>query len=456
MFFGLIKMNLSAMNGYLGIPTFVINLKKRVDRKESIIKEFAGRDEFLLNIVEAKQDDFGPLGLWNTIRHILNDLISKKDQFIIICEDDHIFTEDYLAPLFFNCIVEAQAREADVLLGGVSWFSSIMEVSANLYWVENFSGLQFTVIFRKFFDVIQNASLENLTAADYKIASLSNNKMFIYPFISIQGEFGYSDATVENNKQGRVTELFNLATDRVKLLKNVDSFYKNIQGKIKENLHAIYGNATIPTYIICLSEEKEKLESIKNEFSGRREFDVTFIEPRQYDTAAIRWWHGIKDAVKLAIEKEDDVIILCTDNHQFTEHYSKEYLQQNIIEAHAEGVNYLSGATKGFGYAIPVTENRYWIDSILLGDFIVVYRSFFTQILNESFNETVVVDLFLSKMTSNKMVLYPFISTQKNGDHVDRSAVFNNLLETAFGTFAASASRNRLGVIQQAFNKYQF
>src|SRR5580698_8291267 len=131
----------------VSIPTYVINLKKRTDRKENVLKEFAGRPEFKVNMVEAIEHSRGATGLWLTIREILLNRVDPSEEFILLCEDDHQFTEYYAEERLRSFIREAAERNADVLCGGVSWFDDSFPVLENLFWVRKFSGLQFTIIF---------------------------------------------------------------------------------------------------------------------------------------------------------------------------------------------------------------------------------------------------------------------------------------------------------------------
>lgn len=258
-------------------PTFVINLKKRTDRKKHIVNEFSSREEFALNIVEADENPKGCLGLWSTIQRILANI---NQQYIIVCEDDLEFTKYYSKNYLNDSIVKARKLNADILLGGISWCSSFIQVSPKLFWVEKFGGAQFMVIFQKFVEVILNAGMENFDAADYKIASLSNSALFMYPFISTQKEFGYSDATADNNRPGRVSAFFKSTSQKIALLKQVDQTYKKIQQRIiNEKMNVDYDNIVIPAYIIDSSGKKERLKQIRREFYGRREFDVKILPP---------------------------------------------------------------------------------------------------------------------------------------------------------------------------------
>jgi GR25 family glycosyltransferase involved in LPS biosynthesis len=204
---------------------FVINLKKRPDRKEHILRELNLKNEFHFSLVEAVEHHNGAIGLWETIKNIVLKESGSLPEYIIICEDDHEFTEHYYPENLFNAIEEAKKKNADILMGGVSWFSDAVQVSSNLFWVDQFTGAQFVIIYKKFFGAIIEADFNQGDTADKKMTTLTNNKFMIYPFISIQKEFGYSDATAKNNIDGYVTQLFNNSSEKLGHLIKVGAFY---------------------------------------------------------------------------------------------------------------------------------------------------------------------------------------------------------------------------------------
>ncbi len=98
------------------IKTFIINLKNRPDRKKNIITEFSDRHEFELEIIEPEAHAVPAVSLWNTLKHVIEE--NSNREFVIVCEDDHIFTQKYSKEILFNCIKEANNRKADILSGG--------------------------------------------------------------------------------------------------------------------------------------------------------------------------------------------------------------------------------------------------------------------------------------------------------------------------------------------------
>ena len=133
------------------IPTYIINLKIRPDRREHILQEFEGRDEFNATIIDAHRHEIGSIGLWNTIKDIVTQALDQQHDYILICEDDHLFTAAYSKETLQQAISEAIAVDADVLSGGVSWHGDAVEISDTLFWVKKFSGTQFVILFKKFF-----------------------------------------------------------------------------------------------------------------------------------------------------------------------------------------------------------------------------------------------------------------------------------------------------------------
>ncbi|RVT75307.1 glycosyl transferase [Flavobacterium sufflavum] len=207
------------------VPSYAINLEKRTDRKINILSEFENRKEFILTIIPAIEDEVGSYGLWQTIHSIVNLANEECLEYVLICEDDHQFTTSYSASMLYSAIDESLHRDADVLLGSVSWFDQVLQVDKNLFWVDRFNGTQFMIIFQKFYQKILNIDFYKTDIADMKISSLTDAIFVMYPFISVQKEFGYSDVTQKNNEEGRITELYRLRNEKLMHLDKVATFY---------------------------------------------------------------------------------------------------------------------------------------------------------------------------------------------------------------------------------------
>jgi hypothetical protein len=179
-------------------------------------------------------------------------------------------------------------------------------------------------------------------------------------------------------------------------------------------------NYAISTYIINLPERTERLSHVLNEFKGRTEFDIHVIEACRHPIGAQGLWNSIVKTITKAAGDDDDVIIVCEDDHQFTDHYTKERLFIQIGEAYRQRCDILCGGTSGgFTCALPVTKNRFWVDRYYCNQFIVIFKSFFQIILNHTFDQSSKVDLTLSSLSANKMLIHPFVSTQKSFGYSD-------------------------------------
>lgn len=210
----------------MNVKIFACNLKKREDRRISLLNEFSKQKFLKLQIINSISNKNGAVGLWHTIQKIIKEKIIQKDDFFIFCEDDHQFTTDYDFNYLDNSIKKAIELKADLLCGGISWFKTAIQVRENLFWVDEFSGLQFTIIFKQMYAKILAVEDFGLNdAADHKISTLAQIKLVMHPFISTQKEFGYSDVTNVNNENGRVERLFVETSERLNILKDVKNTY---------------------------------------------------------------------------------------------------------------------------------------------------------------------------------------------------------------------------------------
>jgi hypothetical protein len=211
-------------------------------------------------------------------------------------------------------------------------------------------------------------------------------------------------------------------------------------------------NICIPTFVINLKERGDRLEHIQKQFNGKTEFELQIIEACKHEIGAVGLWNSVKEVIKLAIEADEDVIIICEDDHTFTEHYNKQNLIQNIIDAAEQGVELLSGGIGWFNNAVPITRNRYWIDFFWCTQFIVLYRPIFQKILDETFLDTDTTDGIFSELTSHKMVIYPFISIQHDFGYSDVTRS-NNEISGMITTHFKEADK-KMQVYKKVYENY--
>lgn len=404
------------------IPTYIINLARRPDRRKNIIREFKNRSEFSVNIVTAIEEPFGALGLWKTLRGIVDKAKKEKRGYIVICEDDHKFTRNYSEKKLRDAIHAGSLVGSDLLLGGVSWSGDSVEVNSSLFWTKSFSGLQFTVVFNKFFDSILNAKLDGYNAADYHICDLSKEIFLIHPFVSVQRSYSYSDVTPVNNEAGRVKQLFLDSEHKLRRHRRVAGYFRNSKRQSLDVEKIDVSNLMIPTYIINLKKRTDRKMHISQQFHSRKEFKVEICEGIEDEKGQVGLWKSIKKAILLAKRKGEDVILICEDDHQFTEKYNSDFFIKNIIKAHSLGADVLLGGISNYQTTVRAADHLFWIDEFYCTQFMVVFKRFFNDILKADYDQHMTVDGKISSISSNKLVIYPFISIQKDFGYSDITA----------------------------------
>lgn len=399
---------------------YIVNLPQRTDRREHILAQFYDRSEFNVHIKTPVVHTIGAVSLWLTLRDIVKEEKEKDSPYFILCEDDHTFTNAYSAELLEKCIMRADSLQADILSGGVSWFSSAVKTADSLFWIERFTGMQFTVIYNRFYDQLLESAYDDLVVTDFHISEMTQRKLMIYPYISVQSEFGYSDVTKQNNDSGHVEKIFHAAINRFEVLNKVAEHYQLPNMKVGDcELSDLPSDIAIPTYVINLKDRPERLKYVLSQFEGKAEFDIHVVEACRHEIGAVGLWKSIVKIIKEVIDGDDDVIIICEDDHTFTSNYSREEFIHHVIKAAEQGADVLSGGIGGFGNAYPIGTKRYWVDWLWCTQFIVIYRPFFRRILDEPFADTDTADGKISEMAGNKMVIYPFISIQHDFGYSD-------------------------------------
>ena len=221
------------MNYNTPITVYVLNLIEREDRYLSTKKQFANRLEFNLSIVPAIKHKIGAYGQWKSFIKIVMQEIKKNSDFFIFCEDDHVFTKKYNFDYLSESVKRADKLGADLLCGGVGFIKDAVQCTEHLFWVKTFNGLQFTVIFNRFYEKIIKSDVGDGFVADFYLSTISDNIFIMYPFISRQREFGYSDITEKNNQEGYVNKVFCNTEKSLDILNKVKLFYQNISHDIR-------------------------------------------------------------------------------------------------------------------------------------------------------------------------------------------------------------------------------
>ncbi|WP_207512770.1 hypothetical protein [Longitalea luteola] len=429
----------------LPISTYLINRNAQSTDHQHLLIEFEDKKEFTITVTDSTNPEVD--GIWGCLVSIISTARINKEKFILVCDDSHQFTADYSTDTLCDQITQADQLDADLLLGGVSWFDTVLPVTDAVAWINYFTGIQFMIIYERFYEKILDAKLGNIYDIEQQLSAMSSKIFIATPLLSIKKD---CEEVPINNEETEAT--FQVAP-AIKTIREVFSFYQDTLEESRavfdpENIE----NLVIPTYVINLPERTERRAHIEAQFQGRDEFDVKYIEACRHDIGAVGLWLSIRKIIQMAIDNDDEVIIICEDDHEFSEYYTKEYLIKNIFEAHFQGADYLCGGSGGVAQAVPVTENRYWGSMCLSTQFIIVFRKFFNRILDQPFDDKVIADRFLSNLTVNKMVLYPFISFQKDFGYSDVTPVHHDV--KGLITMIFTENFKKMGRIQKTYLEY--
>lgn len=409
------------------IRVYAPNLERHTDRKDSLFGQFEERIEFLLTIVPAIERKNGAWGLWQTFYSIVEKEHSANTPYFIFCEDDHTFTEYYDYATLCKSIEQADMLEADLLSGGMSWVKNPVAICKGLFRVSSFTGMQFTIVFNRFYDAILNAKTDEGYVTDVFLSSLAKRMFVIYPYISVQQDFGYSDVTSRNNEPGRVPALFCNVQNWMNKIAKVYDFYTAIKNNAALQLQYFNPeNCYIPTYVINLPQRADRWQHIQKQFARHEEFRMQLTKAVEHPVGAVGLWHSICKIIEDAEAKGEDLVLICEDDHVFTEHYDRKRFMQQVYIAGCLGTNLLMGGIGGFGDMQPVGNDLYWVDWCWCTQFMVVYRNAFRMILEAQFRENDVADEFISRLCPNKLVVYPFISVQKDFGYSDATPANKN------------------------------
>lgn len=415
------------------ISVYAPNLINRGDRRSSLEAQFSGKEEFDLTIVTPFKCKNGEWSLWQTFYGIVEQEAAKKSEYFIFCEDDHVFTPNYSFGKLVDAIRQANAIGADILSGGMSWLRTPVQVSDCLFHVECFNGFQFTVVFSRFYETILSHYTNDGYVTDKFISEISEKIFVMYPYISIQADFGYSDVTRQNNVAGRVPRMFRNMQNWLHKLNKARTVYR--EALVPQNvLLCDLSDVEIPTYVIHMQERSERKEHIMRQFAGRKEFDVRFVDACTHTRGATGLWNSICKIVREAEKGNEDIILICEDDHTFTQEYDAQHFLRQVLIAGTLGTQILYGGVGGFGSMLPVCDGMYWTDWNWCTQFTIVYRKAYQTILNAEFGANDVADEFLSRLLPYTLFIYPFISEQ-----------------TDFGYSDVTPSNNRRGRITEHF-----
>ncbi len=180
-------------------------------------------------------------------------------------------------------------------------------------------------------------------------------------------------------------------------------------------------NIRVPVYFISDFTPPKTLsetEFINEQFNSKTEFEVhlSYLNTSNRDYYSYGEFQKLVSIVKAAKSNDDQIIIIARSSHTFTKNYSFSTLLKQIHLANQFGAKILYGSASGHQDAIYIKNNLFFINEVGKTSFFILYRDSFDLILNFSYHTDSFsnIDKTLTNLTSNKFLLYPFISDSED------------------------------------------
>ncbi len=307
---------------------------------------------------------------------IIKKELDTSDETFGIFDDNRSFGLMHTSLDLNEVISDADLNSADVLFLGANKIASVIPVSKNLFWVEHLSGIQMAIIFKRFYNRVLSTFTPKSDSLDF-LSILSNQKFIIYPFITIPDSYQLKDGintTIPSYSSGTP---INYSEKQIEIVNDLYKTYRDYPPfeipQMKEIEHL-----TVPAYIINLQDRTDRRQHIESQFKGRSEFSTEIIEATQHAIGAAGLWQSIRRILSIAIQKDDDVILICEDDHGFTKHYSKELFLRCLIQAGNRGCDILiGGVSGGFNHCIFAHDNLVIVDAFWGTQFMVIFKHMF-------------------------------------------------------------------------------
>jgi len=165
------------------IPTYIINLKERDDRKHHIINEVTKAPQLSYTIVEAIRDNTGTC----FASHLKCIQLAKDNKlpFVLILEDDCIFTSNCIAIL--NAVYdELPTLIWDMLYLGANLNSPATSYSKTLIKLTGAYTTHAYMVHERFYDTILNLTLDVEIDVCYSKLMPEHNVFMCDPIIAYQ------------------------------------------------------------------------------------------------------------------------------------------------------------------------------------------------------------------------------------------------------------------------------
>lgn len=165
------------------IPTYIINLKERIDRKQHIISEIAKIPQLSYTVIDAIRDNTGTC----FASHLKCIQLAKDNKlpFVLILEDDCVFTSDCIDILNI-AVNEIQTINWDMLYLGANLNAPAYSFSKSLVKLTGAYTTHAYMVHERFYDTILNLTLDFEIDVCYSKLMTDHNIFMCDPIIAYQ------------------------------------------------------------------------------------------------------------------------------------------------------------------------------------------------------------------------------------------------------------------------------
>lgn len=165
------------------IPTYIINLKERVDRKSYILDEIKKLPGLSYEIVDAIRDETKTC----FASHIkcIQQAKDNRLPYVLILEDDAMFTDDCIT-IFNSVFAEIQSQQWDMLYLGANLNSSAQSITPLLLKLSGAYTTHAYMVHERFYDTILNLKLDVEIDVCYSKLMAEHNIYMCDPMIAYQ------------------------------------------------------------------------------------------------------------------------------------------------------------------------------------------------------------------------------------------------------------------------------
>ncbi len=150
---------------------------------------------------------------------------------------------------------------------------------------------------------------------------------------------------------------------------------------------------------------------VKKQFEGK-----SLFKTEKLSFPSLSRWSLFRCAVELSETRgDDDVIVICFNNHCFTDSFDERLFLNTVVEASQRGGQLLLGGCQTMGNLVPVSQSLFWLDITSGASFYVVYRSAYEKILSIRVDDDD-LDKIITQYVPNKFLICPVVSQSSEQD----------------------------------------